>query len=53
MTIDDSQFRTDAELREDAREQLAGNWGPAVLTFLVYSVIDGAAADQPRNFRSD
>jgi len=44
MSIDDSQFRTDAELREDAREQLAGNWGQAVLTFLVYSVIDGAAA---------
>lgn len=32
------------ELRERAREQLEGNWGQAALTYLVYSVIMGAAA---------
>jgi uncharacterized membrane protein len=33
-----------AELRERAREQLNGHWGQAALTYLVYSVIMGAAA---------
>ena len=44
MTIDGESLKLNSELRTEAREQLAGNWGNAVLTCLVYAVILGAAS---------
>ena len=44
MNIDDVALKLNSELRSDAREQLKGNWGRSILTFLVYTLIESAAA---------
>jgi uncharacterized membrane protein len=42
--MDEIMLLSNAELRSAARTQLEGSWGQAALTYLVYSVILGAAA---------
>jgi uncharacterized membrane protein len=44
MDIDDTMLQENHELRERAREQLEGKWGQAVLVFIVYGIVDAAAA---------
>lgn len=44
MAIDDLELVSNSGLRAEARAQLEGHWGQAALTYLVYSVILGAAA---------
>ena len=44
MAIDDGMLKLNSELREDAREQLSGKWGGAILACVVYSIISSAAS---------
>ncbi len=44
MAIDDEMLKVNWEIRSDAREQLGGNWGRAILACLIYSIILSAAS---------
>lgn len=44
MSGDHEMFKLNSELRSDARNQLAGNWGKAILSCLIYSIITGAVS---------
>ncbi len=44
MAIDGSMLKLNSELRSDAREQLGGKWGGAILACVIYSVISSAAS---------
>ncbi len=44
MADDDEMLKVNWELRSDAREQLGGNWGRAILSCVIYSVILSAAS---------
>lgn len=44
MSIDDATFKSNSELRSDARSQLAGHWGGGILSCLIYSIITGAVS---------
>jgi uncharacterized membrane protein len=44
MATDDLAYKTDAELKADAKQQLAGKWGDAILACVVYSIVVSAAA---------
>ena len=44
MSIDNIMLKDNSELRSDAREQLDGNWGGAIISCLIYSIISNAAS---------
>lgn len=44
MTFDDAMLQDNADLRENALEQLRGNWNGPLLTCLLYSIISGASS---------
>jgi uncharacterized membrane protein len=44
MAIDDTMLKDNSELRSNAREQLSGKWGGAIISCVLYSIIQGAAS---------
>jgi uncharacterized membrane protein len=44
MSIDNINLKDNSELRSDAREQLSGNWGGAILSCFIFSAISSAVS---------
>jgi uncharacterized membrane protein len=44
MSIENINLKDNSELRSNAREQLGGNWGGAIISCVIFSIISSAAS---------